>query len=374
MTNLARISVSFGRGGRRRSIGRAFSLGAVALLLPCLAAAQPATRATSKWHVTQSDGTATDVEPPFDLASPTFLRAEHGGAAAVAFADLTLHLRDGQRLTGKPATSGGADALAWDSPAFGKRSFPLKLVRGITVGAKPLPPSTGGEDVALLANGDTVKGVVSEMSAESLTLSPSSGDPVKVPWKSLARLSLADLGGKSKPVSTGYQVSLADGTVLRSPDLAFADGDLVIGTAKVHAEQVVSVDRLGPAWSLVLLSPDSVEQHPYLTVARPPVFGHVRAGTAFAGRGIALSPSTKVTWEVPEGATTFRTTCYVTRGQARVTVSAGDQRFEKQLSSGDAPEKIQLSVPSGAGLAVSVDFALPSISADVVLSDPIVSK
>ncbi len=323
-----------------------------------------------RWVVTSVDGGVATGE--LDLTAPSFLRAEVPGAKVVWAGGLVLFLRDGQQIPGVPVASGDGESLGWEHPTLGKLAFALKLVRGVGPAGRP-PVVVGNEDVAVLANGDSVRGVVSESTGEMLTLTPSSGEAVRVPWKSIGHLSLADLGGKAGAAFSGWQVELTDGTVLRAAEVSKEGDRLVIGAARVPLASVAVVERMGPAWSLALLGPSESVERPYLTVEHPPKFGEARVGGVRYRRAIETSPYTKLTWHVPDGVTRFRAECIATEGRAVVTVTAGDQKFEREIGAGESVP-VELSVPAGADVTVTVGFSGSAIAGRVLLLDPLVSR
>src|SRR6185436_756521 len=94
--------------------------------------------------------------------------------------------------------------LSWISPATGQMQVPLRQVTAMIRAMpqalqQPVPPSADeqrAEDVITLANGDTVRGIVSNISAESVTVS-AGGNETPVPLDGIRSLSFASTAGPS---------------------------------------------------------------------------------------------------------------------------------------------------------------------------------
>lgn len=346
--------------------------------------------------------TVLDAGATRTLAPSEFVRLVRAvDAPATIGADtLVLHLRGGQRLPGTPAATLQPDAIGWAHPVLGTLSFPLKAVRG--VGRGPVAPAaaTTPEDSVLLLNGDTLRGVVTEVTPESVTITPSGGaggDPATLPWRSVRALALADLSAASGQRATpepGFRLELTDGTALRVPSVSVA-GDVIKvtppgATAEVElpATAVRLIESAGVSvWSLSLLPPEEVVHRPFLTVTRPPRFDGNAAGGAVvvAGkaypRAISATAFTRLTWSVPEGFTRVRLSLALDpsadRGAASVRLLADDKPLGEPVAllPGAAVVAVDQPLNGVKRLTLEVDFGTShGVQSRALILDPLLIK
>ncbi|MEM6312478.1 MAG: hypothetical protein AAF743_00205, partial [Planctomycetota bacterium] len=104
-----------------------------------------------------------------------------------------LYLRGGGKLTGTPA--GIVDeTLRFTDPNVGEVALDLGALAGIVPTGEPTPRSADQTDVLLLANGDELRGVVLDVTADVVTIQTTDGQTVEVDTTTLARLRFAALG------------------------------------------------------------------------------------------------------------------------------------------------------------------------------------
>lgn len=397
MDSMEQLRVDSGQASCRdglRMHSRSLIAGLAAALLLPLVAAQPTSSPVSqpasglRWTVTHVDGTTTQGDLTV-ISTDTTLRLSRPIRTSQTLAPATLVLltRDGQRIPGKPAAAPAAaeaDSLGWSHPVLGVLTFPLKSIAAVELASAGPRVGVGGtEDVAVLGNGDRVRGVITAVTAENITLSPATGDPVTLAWSSISRLHLADLSGSSVSAApSGYQVELTDSTAIRSPKIA-VDGDkLVLGSAKVPATSVQLIEKLGPeAISLTLLRPSEITKRAYLTVDRSVRFGEIKLPRETnTTRGIEAHAYSKISYALPSGYTQLRLSYALpddaTLGTAVLRVFADDTLVhESKPAQYGKTESLKLNLKDAKTLALEVDFGPSSgVQSRLVIADPVLMK
>jgi hypothetical protein len=264
--------------------------------------------------------------------------------------------------------------------------FPLKdvaEVRRVGVGVpralpsgEALPPAgdTPTDDSAGLLNGDTVRGVVSGVTADSVLLLTPSGDSQSVPWRSLRHLRLAAVGNTTAIPRPGYRVELLDGTVVQTPDLQIDSGSVHLrAESKVRVGDVLLVERAGfSAWPLTLLPMADIQHVPFLSVTRPPRIdasaggGPLRRSEASAGstllRGLGLTARTRIVYPIPDGFAVLRLGYQrdpsAERGAAVLRVLGNDNAvlFEDLDVRSAEPRTASVDLKGATRLTIEVDF------------------
>lgn len=264
-------------------------------------------------------------------ANPTFLAGN---------TDRIVLLRDGQRWAGAIHPETTADTLVWNHPLLGRLVAPLTRVAVLesrTPGLTAVEAHSDAEDVLRLDNGDLIRGIVTRLTPEHVTLDTRDGT-VNIPWSSVRRLTLAESdasptrpadaatqGTSAGPDPDGYlRVELADGTVIRAKSVE-VEGERVrlrVGdeSRDLSTTNVLCVERMSPwgadssgdVWPLTLCSPATVVHTPLLTSRRPPVFDGTVSGRPLQvdgrplRRGLSLAAFSRVTWDVPPHASSLR--------------------------------------------------------------------
>jgi hypothetical protein len=281
-----------------------------------------------------------------------------------------LHTAAGERLVGSPVGS-TAEAITWANESLGDRIVPLAQVARVDRSlAAPAPEDPLTEDVATLANGDVVRGVVSSVDSKTLTMTAGdNGVPI-----ALANLAIVRFAATTPGAAAGaspFAITLADGSVaFASAITVAADGWAVRwGDSRVTlpADKVVRVDHLaGPVRWLSTLSPQ-VNYTPYLGEAYPPKMDATVAGDpiAFAGRtydrGIGMHARTSMTFALDGAYATFRTryatdpSLSLTDAVVRVRV---DDRVihEQRVRSGMLSAVVEADLAGAKTLTLQVDF------------------
>src|SRR5205085_10448483 len=95
---------------------------------------------------------------------------------------LLLCLSGGDRIGGAPVKL-ASEQLVFRSATLGELTFPLNQLSAIVRPGQILPSKDerGTEDVIRLSNGDSVRGIISDITAEAITIQPTGGEAVRVP-------------------------------------------------------------------------------------------------------------------------------------------------------------------------------------------------
>lgn len=299
-----------------------FILGAIFLFCP-------AARADDGWTLTDvtlvpqpvtsitiNADTVTAVRPggSFTLGLDKFVAATRGQATPVALGKLVLHTRDGQRFVGLPVSSTDG-TITWSTATLGDRTLPLASVAAIDRVLDAPPADVLREDVVTLANHDSVRGVLSAIDSDTITVTV--GDaPTPIALANVAALHLATTAAP-KATSPRFIVGLIDGTVIQCSAVSAEASrwTLTVGDNKIPltADQVVRVEYPGGPVRWLSAMPAHVVYTPYLTESFPPVMdasvtgGPIRAGGRQYDRGIGVHAKTVLTFDLDGTRKSFRT-------------------------------------------------------------------
>ncbi len=282
-----------------------------------------------------------------------------------------LHTLDGQRWVGSPLSS-NADTITWSTLALGERSIPLSSVVAIDHTLSPPGGDAPQEDVATLANRDSVRGVLASIDAESLVLTI--GDaPTTVALANLSGIRLASTGDV-EPSKASFAITLIDGSLVYvdrvdspapgTPWTLTHDEKRVT----LNAEQIVRIDHLaGPVRWLSSVAPTSVLYTPYLGENYPPVMDGavggeaIRFGDRTYSRGIGVHARTRLTYALDGRHQSFRTRLAadpaMTLTDAVVRIKVDDKvTHESQVRSGALSPVIWVDLKGAKLLTLEVDF------------------
>lgn len=265
---------------------------------------------------TQVTGRAPDLR---EVTIPwrDFVRADRLQPARGPAGRFNLLTHDGDVLSGEP--SGLQDeALTWRTTLLGDVSLPLSEIRAIVAGPVEIgiDSEKATEDAVHLANGDVIRGILTAMNGQSLTVS--SGEPVEIPWDSVARLELASTPAGRAPAQASVELWLIDGSRLRARSASLEGGAwkiaLIDGKVRqTDSASVLAMERLdGPIRWLSAVAPTVSTQTPYLSVAYPArmdrsVLGQpIRFGKRIYARGIGVHSHSLLTWAIDGSYQTLR--------------------------------------------------------------------
>ncbi len=233
-------------------------------------------------------------------------------------AGLSLALTNGDRLTGEPAGMSG-ETLAWTSPDLGKLTLPLRRIEGIYRGAPPSDAAPApAEDQAQLNNGDVVKGIVADLTPQTLTMQVN-GQAAQIPLSSLHRLQLAATGEAKPAAARALRLTFADGSIFtvsaarsqgKTLQLTLDDG----AEHRVQAAALVSIEQVnGPVVWLSSLKPAEAVQTPDFDLSWPARMnqsvtgGPIRFGNRTYDQGIGVHAYARLRFDLPPGYRLFRT-------------------------------------------------------------------
>ena len=134
-----------------------------------------------------------------------------------------VELVDGQRLIGR-WISASAGSFQWEHEIFGRVRIPLDDIAAITVAGDPIAPPGVGQDIVRLVNQDHIRGVVTGVEPEGLTMMlPGANEAMVLPSDRIEALWLAN--AVVKPRSELNRIVLADGSRLLARHVDIADVD-----------------------------------------------------------------------------------------------------------------------------------------------------
>ena len=223
-------------------------------------------------------------------AKPT---ADMGNAESMALQgdDVRLSLARGDLLVGR-IVGGRADALLLKTEAFGPVPVPLEAISGVDTSRAALPTfadtvawldrSSGaeggaaraGDDRVLLTNADVVRGFITRIDPDGMTIDNGEGD-VRLPHRLVVAVRFASLGA---PEENGPRavVSCPGSGRLTLTELEWAGWSvkgrwLGHATVEMDARNIARVDFEDGRWEwLSQQDPASAEQVPMLSVAWEP--------------------------------------------------------------------------------------------------------
>jgi hypothetical protein len=250
--------------------------------------------------------------------------------------------------------------------------------RAATPAGRKLTAEKRRQDVALLSNGDTVRGTILGWAADGPLRLDVEGKQVEVPRGRVQGLLLnTELARVVKPRGMYRQLVLANGARLsvRTAELA---GDALRATTltgsvvRVPLAAVAGLNACqGAAVYLSDLTPRSYEHTPYFGASWPvgadrSVAGFdLRIGGGTYDKGIGLHSQSRLTYVLPKGASRFEAVVGLDEvtgraGGARINVLADGKPLldpSPELSQADPLRVLRLPVPAGAReLTLVVDF------------------
>ncbi len=234
------------------------------------------------------------ADAPQRIALDHFLQIDRPAGAEAAAQKFVLLTLSGDRLFGQPAGYKDEQVL-WQSPAVGQLKFPLKQVRAMFRGGKAAPnldqPRT--DDLVMLANGDSLKGLVADIGKDKLKVNANGAD-VELAYENIDYVHFALAGKPQAATQRAFRIRLTDGSLLTATAaqsegdklaLAFADKS----KAELPLSAVVGIEQLnGPVSWLSSRLPDAAVQTPYFGGTPWPT----RMDSTVAGRPITFNGRT----------------------------------------------------------------------------------
>jgi len=267
-------------------------------------------------------------------------------AAPLAPAKFIAFLVGDDRAAGEPKSLTG-ESLTWENPTLGPLTLPVKSIVSIVrvlpgQDAGPMtsasPTTQQTEDIVTLANGDSVKGIIANVSGAAISVQPSGGgDAIDVPLDSVMKVTFASTGAAPVAATQGFRVSLADGSAITATQLRLSNPDQNLGfmlggdrsPRNVLMSQVAAIEQVnGPVVWLSSLRPIESVQTPFLDMSWPArmdrsVDGEtIKFGDRTFGRGIGVHSYSRISFPIDPAMRAFRTQ-YAIAGEwpyANVTV------------------------------------------------------
>ena len=359
-----------------------------AMFLHCVCGSSTS-QAQSLWTLTTADfKSETVVLNSVDPAGLHVTRAGTGNEATVSFAQFlqisrgnsvaksakfTLYLAGGDRLNGEPTGMRG-EQLIWSSPLLGELSVPLRNVLSLTAAGKKATEDRPREDVVILSNGDSVRGIVAGLADAKLSVQ-AQGQTTEVPLTSVASISFAATGGKP-PAAPGFRVRLDDGTAVTTPTFVLQGDKLQLSIEKqpprtVDASHVLEIEQInGPVSWLSARPPAEAIYTPFFgtSLAWPAKMDRSVEGTEIRfkeqtfSRGIGVHAYSRLTWPLDGTFEAFRTRYAVDGDGALADVNVRirlDDKvvYEQQhVRAGLLSPVVGLDLGSAKTLTLEVDF------------------
>lgn len=266
-------------------------------------------------HLTPADGGAKEMVP-FE----SFLQLDRAaGVARRGQGKFTLLLAGGDRMVGEPVGLKD-EQLVWRSPSLGEVKVGLKSVRALLRAGQVLenPDDAVEEDTVLLANGDSAKGIVTDITDGKLMIQ--AGNPLEIPLESIRHIHFAMAGMPKARPERAFRLQLTDSSIFTAVSVE-SDGQkaklkLADGSAReLPLAAVVSIEQLnGPVSWLSSRTAEKVVQTPYLagkpwstrmdsTVGGKPI----QFGGRTYGRGIGVHAFSRIEYKLDGAYEAFRT-------------------------------------------------------------------
>ena len=294
---------------------------------------------------------------------------------AAPAAKFVVILSGNDRAAGQPKSISGEN-LVWETASLGELTLPLRSIVSIVRPGQepPQPPAQQTEDVATLANGDSVRGIVSGISAASVSVQQPGGDATEVPLDSLARIAFAATAAAPPAPVRGFRVSLADGSAITTSSLRLADQTLALSlpdgsNRTIPLPAVVSIEQInGPVVWLSSLKPIEAIQTPFLELTWPArmdraVDGEpIRFGGRTYSRGIGVHSYSRLTFAIDPAARAFRTQYAVaadwTYANVTVRIKLDGKVIHEQVDvrSGTLPPAVLIDLNGQKQLTLEVDY------------------
>ena len=249
-----------------------------------------------------------------------FVQLDRATRSRVGTGRFVLHLAGGTRILGDP-TGYQDEQVIWNSPAVGEMKVSLKEARALVRNGKS-PDSIDAErteDLVQMSNGDTAKGIVTDISASKLKIS-SNGTDLELAMDNIDWIYFAAAGKPKQKEERSFRVRLLDGSILAATSVAFG-GDALsfnLGPSDQRKVPIASVDGIeqinGPVSWLSSRVPEQVVQVPYysatpwptrmdLTVGGRPI----QFGNQIFSRGIGVHSYSRIDYALDGKYAAFRT-------------------------------------------------------------------
>jgi hypothetical protein len=234
-----------------------------------------------------------------------------------------IQLKDGQVFVGRPTPTTTPDVVLIQHPWLGALRIPLTHIESIQLNppTNETPTRPVGFDQITLANGDALAGFISSISDPISIEVEQNGatELLQIPW---GRISTIHLFGDPEP-NVFPRVWLQDGTIV-SLDGIVVDDDWLLGSNNhqfyIPDIPVSTPNQIAPSISDIhsivfedqSIHPLSMATNPTVTTPgvriTDPGPSRLDASAILGLSPLSVSGPTSITWAIPEGVNTFRTT------------------------------------------------------------------
>ena len=252
------------------------------------------------------------------VALDQFLELTRQGVPEAITGKFVLHMTGGDRLGGQPVSIKGND-LVWESPILGQLRLPMKRLIGITQPGKTPPDARPRMDIVSLANGDTLKGIVTSIGDGKVAVQADAGNS-EIALSSVASIDFAATGNATMP-QKAFRVRFEDGSSIVATTLALSDDHLKLDLSKdenrqVDLKHIIAIEQVnGPVSWLSSRAPIENIYVPYfgnrlLYPARMDANyrgSDIRFGDQRFVRGIGVHAYSRLAWTLDGSYKAFRT-------------------------------------------------------------------
>jgi hypothetical protein len=207
---------------------------------------------------------ATSVIPFED-----FLQLDRSSRGRQISGKFIFHLGGGAQIMGEPVGYQDEQVI-WNSQAVGELKIPLKEARALVRNGKVAEriDEVRTEDVVQMSNGDTAKGIVTDISGSKVKIN-SGGADLELDMDNVDWIYFAMAGKPKQQDGRSFRVRLMDGSMLAAASVELSGDTLNItvgqgDSRKVPLASIDGVEQLnGPVSWLSSRVPEQVVQVPY---------------------------------------------------------------------------------------------------------------
>lgn len=307
------------------------------------------------------------------VALDHFLELTRQGVPEAITGKFVLHMAGGDRLGGQPVSIKGNDLL-WENPVLGQLRLPMKRLIGITQPGKMPPDARPRMDIVSLANGDTLKGIVTNIGDGKVAVQADAGNS-EIALSSVASIDFAATGNAAMP-DKAFRIRFEDGSSIVAPTLSLSDDHLKLDLSKdenrqVDLKRIIAIEQVnGPVSWLSTRTPIESIYVPYfgnrlLYPARMDANyrgSDLRFGDQRFVRGIGVHAYSRLAWNLDGSYAGFRTR-YAIDGDSpladvTVRIKLDDKvAYEKQhIHAGVLSPVVLLELKDAKRLTLEVDF------------------
>lgn len=324
---------------------------------------------------------------PRVIPAAAFLQLDRGLPPVERPGKFVLHLAGaggGDRVGGEPVKVEN-DQLTWSNAAVGELVVPLTQLAAITKSGQSPDPGKRTEDVVALANGDSVRGIVTSLAGGQVQVKPGGGaDPVAVPLDAVVSIHFATAAAPAPPANGGggdaprlHRLRLDDGSTVVGSSLSItADGKLSLAIGGAAARpldlaRVVGIEQVnGPIRWLTSLTPSQDVYVPFVASRQP--LWRTRIDTDVAGdpfvvggralkRGIGVHAQSRLVYPLDGSFKAFRTRYGINdslvRADVTVRIRLGDKVVhEANVKAGVLSPVVVVELGDAKELVLEVDY------------------